>query len=92
MLKHHTQCDRLFISGTVALCCLGLSAVLRGCVESKLGRDVSAHLLSFFKEPQRDTGEEGDHTEGGREAKIIPILRLSARQPPLQSVLLGTRM
>lgn len=49
-----------------------------GCVDSKLGRDISAHLLSFFKELQRGTGEEGDHTEGGgvRERRIHPIFRL----------------
>lgn len=53
--------------------------------------DISAHLLSFFKELQRETGEEGDHREGGREAK-------SSHSPLVSKVLLpasarlGTQM
>lgn len=53
------------------LCC-GLRDALRA-VYSQLRMDISAHLLSFFKELQRETGEEGDHREGGKRGEIIPF-------------------
>ena len=92
----HT-CTKIFffITGIMAVLCWPVRCPA-GCVDSKLGRDVTAHLLSFFKELQRDTGEEGDHREGGREAKKKkknhPILQLVSKALLLEPVSLRTQM
>lgn len=62
------QAGKLFTSGVTAR----LRDALRA-VYSQLRMDISAHLLSFFKELQRETGEEGDHREGGKRGEIIPF-------------------
>lgn len=60
-------------------------------MHGKPGMDVSAHLLSFFKELQRDTGEEGDHRGGSGEAKSSHP-QLASEAVPLGSVFFREEM